>query len=316
MKEINQSIGQPIERGTIPLAPTELTKAPLLTPQQEIELGQAIESGLSAQRELLESGDLSLEKRRELKQVVEKGNGARLKLIIGNTRFAINIAKRYQDQGLPFPDLVQEGLVGLVVAVGKFDWRRGYRFSTCAYWWIRHEITRAIENNVRTIRIPGDILYLANKISQIEVELQQGSYQKTTIEEIGERLRVKPAMVERVLLESRRPTSLDESLEEEEEMGSYELVADQSLSSPEEVVFQIQLREAVNKALLDDIISPKEVLVLELRYGLKDNITRTLQQIGMELGLSRERVRQLESRAFDKLRNSPHAEELRCFLLS
>lgn len=320
MKEIEPSLSSKVSLAelvdrneTVSLALAELTKAPLLTAQEEIELSQAIEREKKAQEELSRNGNFSLEKREKLRQIIEKGQKARTRFVESNTRLVVSTAKKYQGRGIPFLDLVQEGCVGLMTATEKFDWRWRWRFSTYACWWIRQGMMRAVEDRGRTIRLPGSTLRLVNKISRTETELQQEGHQ-ATVEKIAERLQVKPATVKRVLLGSRRPISLEKPVGREQGIEPYEFIADQSLPSPEEAAFQTQLKEAVEDALLDNTVTPREAFILKLRYGLRGDRACTLEEIGRKFGLTRQRIQQLEKEAFQKLRNSSHGAKLRRFL--
>ncbi len=289
----------------------EVGRIPLLTPEEEVALAQRIERGRQAERRLAQ-GNLSPEERRRLEEIAADGRAAQDHLILANTRLVISVAKKYMGRGLPLADLIQEGNIGLIRAVKKFDWRRGHKFSTYATWWIRQAVTRAIADQSRTIRVPVHMGDQINRLLRLQQQLTQELGRDPTAEELAEAMGVPPLRVEQLLQMARQPVSLETPTDDEEESVLGDFIEDRGMASPSEVVSQQMLREILQEALAT--LSPREIRILKLRYGLVDGRTYTLEEVGRKLGVTRERVRQIEAQALARLRHPVYARRLREFL--
>lgn len=289
----------------------EVGRIPLLTPEEEVALAQRIERGRQAERRLAQ-GNLSPEERRRLEEIAADGRAAQDHLILANTRLVISVAKKYMGRGLPLADLIQEGNIGLIRAVKKFDWRRGHKFSTYATWWIRQAVTRAIADQSRTIRVPVHMGDQINRLLRLQQQLAQELGRDPTAEELAEAMGVPPLRVEQLLQMARQPVSLETPTDDEEESVLGDFIEDRGMASPSEVVSQQMLREILQEALAT--LSPREIRILKLRYGLVDGRTYTLEEVGRKLGVTRERVRQIEAQALARLRHPVYARRLREFL--
>ncbi len=289
----------------------EVGRIPLLTPEEEVALAQRIERGRQAERRLAQ-GNLSPEERRRLEEIAADGRAAQDHLILANTRLVISVAKKYMGRGLPLADLIQEGNIGLIRAVKKFDWRRGHKFSTYATWWIRQAVTRAIADQSRTIRVPVHMGDQINRLLRLQQQLAQELGRDPTAEELAEAMGVPPFRVEQLLQMARQPVSLETPTDDEEESVLGDFIEDRGMASPSEVVSQQMLREILQEALAT--LSPREIRILKLRYGLVDGRTYTLEEVGRKLGVTRERVRQIEAQALARLRHPVYARRLREFL--
>ena len=250
-----------------------------------------------------------------LAQKVEGGDQlAKEELIKSNLKLVISIAKNYLGKGLLFLDLIQEGNLGLIKAVEKFSYRRGYKFSTYATWWIRQAITRALADNGRTIRLPAHIVEAINKISRVQKDLFQKLDRKPKIEEIADRTNISPGKVRKVLqILEEKLVSLDSKIKEEEEdleLGMF--VEDKEAELPQKEAFNSILRDKIEEIL--NTLDRREKKILMLRFGIYDGQPKTLEEIGREFGITKERIRQIESKALDKLRDSNRIENLKCFL--
>ncbi|WP_448593076.1 RNA polymerase sigma factor [Thermoflexus hugenholtzii] len=289
----------------------EVGRIPLLTPEEEVELARRIERGRAAERRLAQGG-LSLEERRRLEEIVADGRAAQEHLILANTRLVISVAKKYAGRGLPLSDLIQEGNIGLIRAVKKFDWRRGHKFSTYATWWIRQAVTRAIADQSRTIRVPVHMGDQINKLMRLQQQLAQELGREPTPEELAEAMGIPRARAEQLLQMARQPLSLETPTDDEEESVLGDFIEDRGTASPAEAVSQQMLREILHEALAT--LSPREARILQLRYGLADGRSYTLEEVGRKLGVTRERVRQIEAQALARLRHPTYARKLREFL--
>ncbi|GBD07884.1 RNA polymerase sigma factor SigA [Candidatus Thermoflexus japonica] len=296
---------------TLALYLKEVGRIPLLTPEEEVALAQRIERGRQAERRLAQ-GNLSPEERRRLEEIAADGRAAQDHLILANTRLVISVAKKYLGRGLPLSDLIQEGNIGLIRAVRKFDWRRGHKFSTYATWWIRQAVTRAIADQSRTIRVPVHMGDQINKLLRMQQQLTQELGRDPTVEELAEAMAIPPSRVEQLLQMARQPVSLEMPTDDEEESVLGDFIEDRGAASPSEVVSQQMLREILHEALAT--LSPREVRILKLRYGLVDGRMYTLEEVGRKLGVTRERVRQIEAQALARLRHPTYARRLREFL--
>src|SRR5579875_3490901 len=276
----------------------EISATPLLTAEEEIALAQQLEAGKAAQRRL-ERGDFAPEERAQLEQLVQQGEAARKRLIESNLRLVVSVARKYLGRGLLFIDLVQEGNIGLQRAVDKFDWRRGFRFSTYAYWWIRQAISRAVADQARTIRLPVHVIEQLTRVYDTMQALHQELGREPTVAEIAARLGVEPERVREAFQAARVPISLDTPLTEEEEATVADFIADLTARSPAEVAEEQVLTHTLDEALRR-YLTPREARVLQLRFGLAGEAPRTLTEIAAEVGVSRERVRQIEAEALAK----------------
>ena len=291
----------------------EISATPLLTAEEEIELAKQIEAGKAAKRRL-ESGDVPPDQRPALEQAVQRGEAARKRLIESNLRLVVSVARKYLGRGLLFLDLVQEGNIGLQRAVDKFDWRRGFRFSTYAYWWIRQAISRAVADQARTIRLPVHVIEQLTKQYNVARDLHQQLGREPTAEEVAERMGIEPERVRQASIAAKVPISIETPLGEEEEATVADLIADQVTPPPAEEVEETALAEALDEALRARL-TPRAAEVLRLRFGLVDGEPRTLGEIAQIVGISRERVRQIEAESLQKLRgDKPFRQVFRDYL--
>lgn len=287
----------------------EMACVPLLSFEEEVAIAERILAGNAASEALASAEG---EERERLAAIVEEGRLARDHIIRANTRLVVSIAKRYMGRGVPFLDLIQEGNLGLIKAVEKFDHRRGYRFSTYATWWIRQTITRAIADQGRTIRVPVHMSDRIRNIYRVVRQLEQELGRKPTTEEIALELKLDPRKVAWLLKVSWRPLSLERPVgeEEESELGSF--LEDESAPTPSQSAYQNLLREKLEEVL--GTLSPREARILRLRFGLHNGEQYTLEEVGQKFGLTRERIRQIEGRALRRLRHPRRSRHLRDFL--
>jgi len=296
---------------TITLYLKEMARVPLLTPEQETGLARQVEHGRSAQRRLARDGH-DPEKREKLMRKIERGEEARQHLIKANTRLVVSIAKRYLGHGVPFLDLIQEGNLGLMKAVEKFDYHRGHRLSTYATWWIRQSITRALAEQGRTIRVPVHMSDRIRKLYRTARELEQEMGRQPSPEEIAEEVGLEPNKVQWILRASRRPISLERPVGEEEDSELGNFIEDQKIVAPSEAAYQHLLAETMGDVL--GTLTPREARILRLRFGLQDGHSYTLEEVGQKFGLTRERIRQIEGEALRKLRHPRRSRRLKTYL--
>jgi RNA polymerase primary sigma factor len=289
----------------------EMARVPLLTTQEEVRLAKLFERGLAAQRRLSKDGH-DPEEQRRLERVIDEGKAAREHLIKANTRLVVSIAKKYMGRGVPFLDLIQEGNLGLMKAVEKFDYTRGYRFSTYATWWIRQTITRAIADQGRTIRVPVHMSDRIRRLYKTARRLEQERGRKPTPEEIAEELELEPRKVRWMLKVSWRPLSLERPVGEEEdsELGSF--IEDDNTPTPTQTAYEHLLREKMEEVLTT--LTPREARILRLRFGMQDGRSYTLEEVGQKFGLTRERIRQIEGKALRRLRHPRRSRQLKEYL--
>ncbi|MCB9431821.1 MAG: sigma-70 family RNA polymerase sigma factor [Ardenticatenaceae bacterium] len=289
----------------------EMGQQQLLSAEEEVQLAMEIEAGREAEKGLQEN-IIDLDELDELYRVRDVGDAARAHLIRANTRLVVSIAKKYRGRGLQFLDLIQEGNVGLMKAVEKYDYRRGNRFSTYATWWIRQAVTRALANHGRTIRIPAHLGGRISKLYQVAQELEQEFGRQPTAEEIAENMDLPADRVRWMLRTSRQPVHLERPVGDESDAELGDFIEDIEAPPPAESVAQKMLTEEIGVIL--DQLTPREARILRLRYGLQDGESRTLKEVGEMFGLSRERIRQLEKEALRKLRHPNFAGHLRQYL--
>lgn len=296
---------------TIGLYLKEVSRVPLLTAEEEVELAQRIELGRMA-REELARGNVSSRRRMELRKLIEDGWAAREHLITANSRLVISVAKKYMGRGVPFLDLIQEGNIGLIRATKKFDYRRGHKFSTYATWWIRQAVTRAIADQGRTIRVPVHMGDQINKLLRIQHQLTQRLGREPSVDELAVALDVPPKKVENMIQVARRPLSLETPTDDEEDSVLGDFIEDDEAPPPDESATYNLLREHLEEVL--DGLPPREVRILQLRYGLLDGQAYTLEEVGRKMGVTRERVRQIEAQALSRLRHPSIRRKLRDYL--
>jgi RNA polymerase primary sigma factor len=296
---------------TVGLYLKEMARVPLLETEEEVRLAKALEAGRRAQ-EILKRDGSDPEERERLEREVEAGLAARDHLIKANTRLVVSIAKKYMGRGVPFLDLIQEGNLGLMKAVEKFDYSRGYRFSTYATWWIRQTVTRAIADQGRTIRVPVHMSDRIRRLYKTARALEQVYGRRPTPEEIATEMDIDPHKVQWMLRVSWRPLSLERPVGEDEdsELGSF--VEDEATITPTQSAYRHLLGEKIKELLTT--LSPREARILRLRFGLLNGRRHTLEEVGRKFGLTRERIRQIEGKALRRLRHPRRSRELRDYL--
>jgi RNA polymerase primary sigma factor len=289
----------------------EIGRVALLTAQQEVELAQRIESGLMAE-EQLQGGKVSATREEDLRWQRRDGAMAKRHLVEANLRLVVSIAKRYVGRGMAFLDLIQEGNLGLIRAVEKFDYAKGFKFSTYATWWIRQAITRAIADQARTIRIPVHMVETINKLVRIQRQLLQDLGREPTAEEIAEQMELTPEKVREIQKISQEPVSLETPVGEEEDSNLGDFIEDAEAPVPLERASFRLLQEQLESVL--HTLSEREKEVIRLRFGLVDGQPRTLEDVGKKFGVTRERIRQIESKTLSKLRHPSRSQKLRDYL--
>jgi len=296
---------------TIGLYLKEVGRVPLLTAEEEVMLAKRMEAGLIARGELDQDGR-DPDKRAILERAVQDGLAAREHLIRANSRLVISVAKKYIGRGVPFLDLIQEGNIGLIRAANKFDYKLGHKFSTYATWWIRQAVTRAIADQSRTIRVPVHMGDQINKLLRNSHRLTQELGREPTSEELAAAMEIPTRKAEEMLRVARRPLSLDMPTDDEGDSSLGDFIEDEDISAPDDEVTFSMLRELLQVILQD--LPPREVRILQLRYGLVDGETYTLEEVGRKLGVTRERVRQIEAQALSRLRHPTRSRRLKDFL--
>ena len=280
----------------------------LLTAEQEVDLAKRIEAGLFAEHKLDSEPELDPELRRDLELVAEDGRRAKAHMLEANLRLVVSVAKKYSDRGLSLLDVVQEGNLGLIRAVEKFDYTKGYKFSTYAMWWIRQAIQRGFADSARTIRLPVHVLEMLSKLSRVERDMHQRLGREPTPEELAVELDRTPDQIEELLRTSRQPISLDSTIGEDGETSIGDLIEDVDAPEASELVDRQLMAEQLRSAL--DALTPREATIMAMRFGLYDGNPHTLDEIGRALGLTRERIRQLEKQSLSKLRHPSRAQPL------
>ena len=280
----------------------------LLTAEQEVDLAKRIEAGLFAEHKLETAPGLDEAYRRELELIAEDGRRAKAHMLEANLRLVVSVAKKYSDRGLSLLDVVQEGNLGLIRAVEKFDYTKGYKFSTYAMWWIRQAIQRGFADSARTIRLPVHVLEMLSKLSRVERDMHQRLGREPTPEELAVELDRTPDQIEELLRTSRQPISLDSTIGEDGETSIGDLIEDVDAPEASELVDRQLMAEQLRSAL--DALTPREATIMAMRFGLYDGNPHTLDEIGRALGLTRERIRQLEKQSLSKLRHPSRAQPL------
>ncbi|MFF9483762.1 RNA polymerase sigma factor [Streptomyces sp. NPDC014676] len=290
----------------------EIGRIPLLTAAEEVELARRVEAGLFAEEKLRLAPDLDSRLAVDLDRLVVMGRMAKRRLIEANLRLVVSVAKRYVGRGLTMLDLVQEGNLGLIRAVEKFDYARGYKFSTYATWWIRQAMSRALADQARTIRVPVHVVELINRVVRVQRRMLQERGYEPTPGEVAAHLDLPAERVGEVLRLAQEPVSLHAPVGEEEDVALGDLIEDGDAASPVESAAFLLLREHLEAVL--STLGERERKVVQLRYGLVDGRPRTLEEIGRIFGVTRERIRQIESKTLNKLRDHAFADQLRGYL--
>ncbi|CAM5392633.1 RNA polymerase principal sigma factor HrdA [Streptomyces xanthochromogenes] len=290
----------------------EIGRIPLLTAAEEVELARRVEAGLFAEEKLSNTPDLDSQLALDLDKLVVMGRMAKRRLIEANLRLVVSVAKRYVGRGLTMLDLVQEGNLGLIRAVEKFDYARGYKFSTYATWWIRQAMSRALADQARTIRVPVHVVELINRVVRVQRRMLQERGYEPTAEEVAAQLDLTPERVGEVLRLAQEPVSLHAPVGEEDDVALGDLIEDGDAASPVESAAFLLLRQHLEAVL--STLGERERKVVQLRYGLADGRPRTLEEIGRIFGVTRERIRQIESKTLNKLRDHAFADQLRGYL--
>ncbi|MGR3935013.1 RNA polymerase sigma factor [Streptomyces sp. BRA346] len=290
----------------------QIGKVPLLNAEQEVELAKRIEAGLFAEDKLANSDKLAPKLKHELEIIAEDGRRAKNHLLEANLRLVVSLAKRYTGRGMLFLDLIQEGNLGLIRAVEKFDYTKGYKFSTYATWWIRQAITRAMADQARTIRIPVHMVEVINKLARVQRQMLQDLGREPTPEELAKELDMTPEKVIEVQKYGREPISLHTPLGEDGDSEFGDLIEDSEAVVPADAVSFTLLQEQLHSVL--DTLSEREAGVVSMRFGLTDGQPKTLDEIGKVYGVTRERIRQIESKTMSKLRHPSRSQVLRDYL--
>ncbi len=303
-------LGELTSSDTVGLYLKEMARVPLLTIDEEVTLAMRQESGLQAEKKLRKDPESS--RATEWRMLIEDGRSAREHIIKANTRLVVSIAKKYMNRGVPFLDLIQEGNLGLMKAVEKFDYRRGFRFSTYATWWIRQTITRAIADQGRTIRVPVHMSDRIRKLYRVMRDLEQENGHKPTVEQIAEAMELEPRKVQWMLKVSWQPLSLEHPVGEDEDSELGNFIENDSLPTPAQSAYDNILQQKIEQLL--STLTPREARILRLRFGLHNGRSYTLEEVGKKFGLTRERIRQIEGRALRRLRHPRRSRQLRDYL--
>jgi RNA polymerase primary sigma factor len=303
-----------VETGEVPDSVAQfmrqIAKTPLLTAEQEVEFARAMVEGKRAARRM--SSDLTTNERARLSKIIANGEQARHRLIEANLRLVVSVAKKYTSWGIPLLDLIQEGNAGLIHAADKFDYRRGFKFSTYATWWIRQSVTRAIADQARTIRLPVHQWEKVRHLRRVSQELQQEHDRKPTVEELARAMSMTPNKVENLVKQSVMPVSLDLPIGDDDDATLGDLIPDVSTPTPNDLAIREVVREQIDQVL--GTLPPREEQVLRWRYGLSDGQPRTLEEVGELLGKTRERARQIEAAALRRLRHPSRSRKLHGFI--
>ena len=290
----------------------DIGKVPLLTAEEEVDLAKRVEAGVFASEKLATTPKLSAAMKRDLQAIERDGQLAKKKLVEANLRLVVSIAKRYVGRGMLFLDLIQEGNLGLIRAVEKFDYTKGYKFSTYATWWIRQAISRALADQARTIRIPVHMVEMINKCVRIQRQLLSELGREPTPEEIAKEMELTPEKVREIQKYGQEPISLETTIGDEGDSQLGDFIEDSDAVVPADAAAFILLQEQLDAVLYT--LSEREKKVIQLRFGLTDGRSRTLEEVGHEFGVTRERIRQIESKTLSKLRHPSRSQKLRDYL--
>jgi RNA polymerase primary sigma factor len=293
----------------LPLYLQEIGRVPLLTGAAEVELAMAIEAGNEAAVLLADGVHRSAESLERIADTIDRGNEARRRLVESNLRLVVSVARRYMNRGIPLGDLIQEGNIGLMRAVEKFDYRRGFKFSTYATWWIRQAVSRALADHSRTIRVPVHMVETINKYVRLSASLQQELGREPTTVEIAKAMELPVERVREIIRILPQPISLESTVGDEQDAVLGDFVIDENLPDMDEIAGKILLKGQIEGVL--STLTPRERRVVELRFGLDGDKLYTLSEIGVELGVTRERIRQIETKALRKLRHPSRSRRLR-----
>ncbi len=312
--ESNQRLDENISRDdTVGMYLKEMSRVPLLTVEEELELAIRIVKGRQAKQEKIKlAGRQNALRRNQLEIIIEEGQRAREHLIKANTRLVVSIAKRYMGRGIAFLDLIQEGNLGLMKAVEKYDHTRGFRFSTYATWWIRQTISRAISDQARTIRVPVHMIDRIRQLYRANHDLEQKLGRQPTIEELAKKVDLPVQRVQWIMRVSWQPLSLESPVGDEDDSELGQFIEDNVSPTPLQSAYQSMLKDKLEEIL--STLSPREARVLRLRFGLDDGTIYTLEEVGQKFGLTRERIRQIEGRALRQLRHPKRATQLKDYL--
>ncbi len=296
----------------------EIGRVPLLAAAEEVDLAKRIEAGAEASERLADLdaagslGDLPVNESRDLQALADDGDDAKSELIQANLRLVVSIAKRYVGRGMQFLDLIQEGNMGLMRAVEKFDYTKGFKFSTYATWWIRQAITRSIADQARTIRIPVHMVESINRVHRVQRQMVQQLEREPTVDELAEEVGMTPERVREIQRISLDPLSLDSPVGEEDDSYLADFIKDDGAEEPDDAATRQMLQNEVRKVL--DELNDREKEVVIMRFGLDDEQPRTLEEVGKQFGVTRERIRQIESKTLAKLRHPHRSQKLREYL--
>jgi len=317
MAEESMTTGASAERESesysesLPLYLQEIGRVPLLTGAAEVDLAKAIEAGTESAALLADGKPRSAEDLELLADLIERGNVARRRLVESNLRLVVSVARRYMNRGIPLGDLIQDGNIGLMRAVEKFDYRRGFKFSTYATWWIRQAVSRSLADQSRTIRVPVHMVETINKYVRLSSSLQQELGREPTVDEVAEAMETTPERVREIIRILPQPISLESTVGDEADATLADFVIDENAVDMDEAATRIVLRAQVEGVL--GTLTPRARRVVELRFGLDGDKLYTLSEIGAELGVTRERIRQIETKALRKLRHPSRSKLLREF---
>lgn len=290
----------------------EIGQIPLLDPKEEPVIAKRIQDREDALQEMKDNPDMSEDRQKELASIIADGEEAKQTLISSNLRLVVSIAKKYVGRGMLFLDLIQEGNCGLIKAVDKFDYKKGFKFSTYATWWIRQSITRAIADQARTIRIPVHMVETINKLARIQRQLTLELNREPSEEELAQKMGTSVEKIREIYKISQEPVSLETPIGEEDDSHLGDFIKDESNMSPEEYATNEMLKDEISDVLLT--LTEREEKVIRLRFGLEDGKSRTLEEVGQLFGVTRERIRQIEAKALRKLRHPSRSRKLRDYL--